>query len=251
SEHSAIWQCIQGEGVDDAYLRAPRGVRRLLLTASGGPFRNTPLAAMEAVTPRQALAHPTWTMGAKVTIDSATLMNKGLEIIEAHWLFAMPYEQLDVVVHPQSIVHSMVEFEDGALKAQLGVPDMRVPIQYALGYPDHLPYADLPRLDWGQVRTLEFQPPDTERFPCLRLAWEAGRLGGAYPAVLSAADDEAVRAFLAGAVGFTGIPWLVERALTAHQPISQPDFEAIRLVDAETRAHVREWARSPGPLPVG
>ena len=251
SEHSAIWQCIQGEGVGDSHLTAPRGVRRLLLTASGGPFRNTPLAEMAAVTPRQALAHPTWTMGAKVTIDSATLMNKGLEVIEAHWLFDVPYEKLEVVVHPQSIVHSMVEFEDGSLKAQLGVPDMRVPIQYALGYPDHLPYGDLPRLDWERAQTLEFQPPDVDRFPCLRLAWEAGRLGGAYPAVLAAADEEAVCAFLAGTVGFTGIPRLVERALAAHQPISQPDFEAIRSVDAETRAQVREWARSPGPLPVG
>ncbi len=251
SEHSAIWQCIQGEGVGDSHLRTPRGVRRLLLTASGGPFRNTPQSELEAVTPRQALAHPTWTMGAKVTIDSATLMNKGLEIIEAHWLFDVPYEQLEVVVHPQSIVHSMVEFDDGSLKAQLGVPDMRVPIQYALAYPEHLPYADLPRLDWAQVRALEFQPPDMERFPCLRLAWEAGRMGGTHPAVLSAADDEAVRAFLAGDVGFTGIPRIVERALAAHQPIPEPDFEAIRSIDAETRARVREWARSPGPLPVG
>ncbi len=246
SEHSAIWQCIQGEGVGDSLLATPRDVRKLILTASGGPFRNTPREQMEKVTPRQALAHPTWNMGAKITIDSATLMNKGLEVIEAHWLFNMPYEKLEVVVHPQSIVHSMVEFEDGSTKAQLGVPDMRVPIQYALGYPDHLPYADLPRMDWAQALTLEFAPPDLDRFPCLGLAWEAGKKGGTYPAVLSAADEEAVRAFLDEEIDFYGIPRLVERALGAHQPATEPDLQTIREIDGETRARVREWTRTQG-----
>ncbi len=244
SEHSAIWQCLQGEGVHESYLHSPRGVSKLVLTASGGPFRNTPMEALRQVTPLQALAHPTWNMGSKVTIDSATLMNKGLEVIEAHWLFDVPYERLEVVVHPQSIIHSMVEFEDGSIKAQLGVPDMRVPIQYALAYPHHLPYADLPRLDWSQVRELQFQTPDLERFPCLRLAVEAGRQGGSYPAVLSAADEEAVAAFLEGRIGFMDIPALVERALERHEGSDRLDFEILRNVDAETRARVREWAGS-------
>ncbi len=242
SEHSAIWQCIQGEGVADSHLMAPRDISKLILTASGGPFRDTPKEDLEQVTPRQALAHPTWNMGAKVTIDSATLMNKGLEVIEAHWLFDMPYERLEVVVHPQSIVHSMVEFEDGSTKAQLGVPDMRVPIQYALGYPDHLPYAELPRLDWSQTLELRFQPPDLERFPCLRLAWEAGRQGGTYPTVLSAADEEAVAAFLRDEIGFMDIPRLVEKALEAHENVPDPDFDVIRAIDTQTRARVCEWA---------
>ncbi|MDP9381758.1 MAG: 1-deoxy-D-xylulose-5-phosphate reductoisomerase [Chloroflexota bacterium] len=242
SEHSAIWQCIQGEGVADSHLMAPRDISKLILTASGGPFRDTPKEDLEQVTPRQALAHPTWNMGAKVTIDSATLMNKGLEVIEAHWLFDMPYERLEVVVHPQSIVHSMVEFEDGSTKAQLGVPDMRVPIQYALGYPDHLPYAELPRLDWSQTLELRFQPPELERFPCLRLAWEAGRQGGTYPTVLSAADEEAVAAFLRDEIGFMDIPRLVEKALEAHENVPDPDFDVIRAIDTQTRARVCEWA---------
>jgi 1-deoxy-D-xylulose-5-phosphate reductoisomerase len=243
SEHCAIWQCIQGEGVADSHLIAPRCVSKLILTASGGPFRDTPQADLERVTPGEALAHPTWNMGAKVTIDSATLMNKGLEVIEAHWLFDMPYERLEVVVHPQSIVHSMVEFEDGSIKAQLGAPDMRVPIQYALGYPDHLPYAELPRLDWRRALELRFQPPDLDRFPCLRLAWEAGRQGGTYPAVLAAADEEAVGAFLAGRVGFMDIARLVGRALERHENVAEPDFEAIREIDARTRAQVRGWVQ--------
>jgi 1-deoxy-D-xylulose-5-phosphate reductoisomerase len=250
SEHSAIWQCIQGEGVGESLLVAPRGVEKLIITASGGPFRTAPIDAMREATPVQALAHPTWNMGAKVTIDSATLMNKGLEVIEAHWLFGMPYERLEVVVHPQSVVHSMVEFADGSVKAQLGVPDMRVPIQYALGYPDHLPYEVLPRLDWATARTLSFEPPDLERFPCLGLAWEAGRRGGSYPAVLSAADEEAVAAFLAGRIRFGDIPVLVERALAAHDGVADPDFDAIRQIDGETRARVRAWARSASPAPV-
>lgn len=250
SEHAAIWQCVQGEGVGDSRLERPRGLERIVLTASGGPFRDAPLGELAAVTPERALAHPTWTMGPKVTLDCATLMNKGLELIEAHWLFDMPYDWLDAVIHPQSVVHSLVEFADGAVKAQLGVPDMRVPIQYALGYPDHLPYEVLPRLDWATARTLSFEPPDLERFPCLGLAWEAGRRGGSYPAVLSAADEEAVAAFLAGRIRFGDIPVLVERALAAHDGVADPDFDAIRQIDGETRARVRAWARSASPAPV-
>jgi 1-deoxy-D-xylulose-5-phosphate reductoisomerase len=252
SEHCAIWQCVQGEGVADSHLAAPRDLRRLILTASGGPFRDTPREELEAVTPERALAHPTWSMGPKITIDCATLMNKGLEVIEAHWLFDVPYDRIEVVVHPQSTIHSLVEFEDGSVKAQLGRPDMRLPIQYALAYPRHLPNPDLPDMDWSQALTLDFRPPDLERFPCLGLALQAGRQGGTYPAALSAADEEAVAAFMDGRVGFMDIPRLVERALAAHQPAMEPDLETIRETDGETRRRVREWAGAPGAaLPVG
>lgn len=244
SEHSALWQCLQGEGLNESYLTAPRNVRRLLLTASGGPFRTTRAENLGRVTAADALAHPTWTMGAKVTIDSATLMNKGLEMIEAHWLFDIEYSRIDVVVHPQSVVHSMVEFEDGAVKAQLGVPDMRLPIQYALAYPDHLPSPGLPRLDWSQRLDLQFEPPDTDRFPALRLAREAGEVGGTAPAVLSAADEVAVAAFLAGRIGFMDIPALVDRALAVHTVVSEPSLDDLRGADIETRKQVEAWIRS-------
>lgn len=248
SEHSAIWQCIQGEGLHESHLARPRGVWRLILTASGGPFRDMPLTDLERVTPQQALAHPTWNMGAKITIDCATLMNKGLELIEAHWLFDMPYERLRTVVHPQSIVHSMVEFEDGSVKAQLGVPDMRTPIMYALGYPHHLPYDDLPRMNWDVPFSLQFGPPDDQRFPCLGLALEAGKKGGTYTAALSAADEEAVAAFLRGRIRFMDIPRLVERALESHSPVAEPNLQDIRNVDRETRFQVREWVQASMPV---
>ena len=169
SEHSAIWQCLNGERQE---------ARQIILTASGGPFRDYSAAQMEAVTVEQALKHPSWQMGRKVTIDSATLMNKGLEVIEAHWLFDMPIDNIMVLVHPQSIIHSMVEFIDGSVKAQLSYPDMRLPIQYALSYPDRLANPELPRLDWSHIGSLTFGQPDLDRFPCLRLAIEAGRKGG-------------------------------------------------------------------------
>lgn len=247
SEHSAIWQCLQGEGLGDSKLRRPEGVKRIILTASGGPFRDTPLEEMKQVTPSQALAHPNWRMGNKVTIDSATLMNKGLEVIEAHWLFDMPFEQLDVVIHPQSIVHSMVEFNDGSIKAQLGIPDMRVPIQYALCYPEHSYNSKLGYLDFTKSLELQFYPPDMARFPCLHLAIEAGKKGSTYPAVLSAADDEAVAAFLEGHIGFLDISCIVEEALAKHEAICKDediDLESIRQADRWARLFVKSFIKS-------
>lgn len=231
SEHSAIWQCLRGE--------EHRTLERIILTASGGPFRTWPREALARVTPREALRHPTWRMGPKVTVDSATLFNKGMEIIEAHWLFGLPYGRIEVVVHPQSIVHSLVEFCDGSVKAQLGFPDMRLPIQYALGYPERLP-ARYTALDWKTAGPLTFEPVDPERFPCLRLAREAGERGGTYPAVLAAADEVAVELFLQERLGFLDIPRLIEEALAAHEPAPGPlDLEAVRRADAWARAFVR------------
>lgn len=230
SEHSAIWQALDGSPVAE--------INRIILTASGGPFRTTPLVELARVTAAQALSHPTWTMGHKITVDSATLMNKGLEIIEAHWLFGLPYEQIDVLVHPESVVHSLVEFVDGAQVAQLGVPDMRVPIQYALSYPERL---DLPtdRLNLAEVGALHFERPDTERFPALRLAREVGIAGRTYPTVLSAADDEAVAAFLTGELRFIDIPAAVEMVIEKHQP-TNVTLESIWDVDRWARAAARE-----------
>ena len=222
SEHSAIWQCLNGENQEAA---------RIILTASGGPFRQYSAEQLAEVTVAQALRHPSWQMGQKVTIDSATLMNKGLEVIEAHWLFSMPYDRIDVLVHPQSIVHSMVEFVDGSVKAQLSYPDMRLPIQYALSYPERLPNPHLPRIDWSQVRNFDFEPPDYDRFPCLKLAIEAGKQGGTYPAVLCAADEVAVELFLAGRIRFTDIAGAIEQTLERHKVIAQPTLEEIEAAD--------------------
>ena len=226
SEHSAIWQCLMGE---------TQPAERLVLTASGGPFRHYSPEQLDKVTPEQALQHPSWQMGKKVTIDSATLMNKGLEIIEAHWLFDMPFANISVLIHPQSIVHSMVEFTDGVVKAQLSHPDMRLPIQYALSYPNRLPNPQLPRLNWNTTKELSFEPPDLETFPCLRLAIEAGKQGGTYPAVLCAADEVAVELFLARRIKFTDIARLVEQALATHQATVDPTLEEIMAADT--------WAR--------
>lgn len=209
SEHNAIFQCLQGEARAD--------VHKLLLTASGGPFRQTPAALLASVTPEQALRHPTWSMGAKVTIDSATLMNKGLEVIEARWLFDVPVDDIDVVVHPQSIVHSAVEFVDGSILAHLGPTDMRIPIQHALFWPRRQS-APTKRLSLADVGKLTFERPDGERFPALELAYAAARIGGTAPAVLNAANEVAVELFLKGEVGFTDIPRLVERVLEQHVP---------------------------------
>ena len=205
SEHSALLQCLAGED--------PASIRRIVLSASGGPFRGRALAELEGVTVAEALAHPTWRMGRRITIDSATLMNKAFEVIEAHCLFGVPYDRIAVVVHPQSVVHSLVEFADGSVKAQLGPPDMRIPIQYALTYPERMAGV-VPPFDLAG-RSLTFETPDFEAFPCLRLGYEAGRVGGSAPAVLNAADEVAVRAFLEGRIGFTSIPTVVERALEA------------------------------------
>jgi 1-deoxy-D-xylulose-5-phosphate reductoisomerase len=226
SEHSAIWQCLEGEKNKPA---------KIILTASGGPFLHFSKAELDKVTPEQALQHPSWRMGNKVTIDSATLMNKGLEIIEARWLFDMHFDNIKVLIHPQSIVHSMVEFADGSVKAQLGEPDMRLPIQYALSYPERLANPRLPRLDFEDIRELTFEPPDLDSFPCLRIAAEAGKQGGTYPAVLCGADEIAVQQFLLGKIKFTDIPKLVEQALDEHKAVTRPTLEEILAAD--------EWAR--------
>ena len=235
SEHSAIFQCLVGE--------PERSVERLILTASGGPFRTRPAGTFEAITRDEALAHPNWSMGPKITVDSATLMNKGLEVIEARWLFGLGADRIDVLVHPQSIVHSLVEFCDGSAKAQLGVPDMKVPIQYALTYPDRWP-SPHERVDWMALRQLDFESPDTDRFPCLRLAYEALRAGGATPAVLNAANEAAVAHFLDDAIRFVDIPRLVEHALADLAGQAATSLEALEAVDAAARRAVQEHARA-------
>ncbi len=233
SEHSAIWQCLEGEKQKAA---------QIILTASGGPFLHFSPAKLNKVTAKQALQHPSWQMGQKVTIDSATLMNKGLEVIEAHWLFDMPFEGIRVLIHPQSIIHSLVEFRDGSVKAQLSYPDMRLPIQYALTYPERLPNPELPRLNWNNLRSLTFEQPDFDKFPCLKLAIEAGRKGGTYPTVLSSADEIAVELFLSGRIKFTDIARLVEQALQQHKPIAQPTLEDIMAADTWAREKVSQFA---------
>jgi 1-deoxy-D-xylulose-5-phosphate reductoisomerase len=205
SEHNAIFQCLEA-------VPEPTHVKRLVLTASGGPFRNATMAELKRVKVEQALKHPTWAMGPKITVDSSTLMNKGLEVIEAHWLFGLSFDRIDVVVHPQSVIHSMVETVDGSLLAQLGPTDMRLPIQHAFTWPDKRPHA-MPALDLLKVPALTFQAPDTKRFPCLALAYKAGRAGGAAPAVLNAANEVAVEAFLQGRLSYLGIPSLLKKAL--------------------------------------
>ena len=226
SEHSAVWQCLAGEG---------RPLRRLYLTASGGPFYRLSRAELGSVTVEQALRHPTWKMGRKVTIDSATLMNKGLEVMEAHWLFDTPVENIEVLVHPQSMVHALVEFPDGAVKAQLAPPDMRLPIQYALTWPERLPNAGLPRLDLARAGALTFEPPDLDRFPCLRLALEAARLGGTYPAALCAADEVAVELFLNGRAWFHDIAVVVEETMKRHRGAAHPSLDEVMEADTLAR----------------
>lgn len=228
SEHNAIFQVLAGHRRED--------VRRLVLTASGGPFLRRAAEDLFRVTREDALRHPTWNMGEKITIDSASLMNKGLEVIEAHWLFGLPADQIDVLVHPQSIVHSMVEYVDGSVLAQMGVPDMAIPISFVLAYPERLPMGHLPRLDLVRAARLEFESPDRTRFPCLGLAYRALQEGGTVPAVLNAANEVAVEAFLAGRIGFMGLPQLVERVLDRHAPLPAQDLE--------TLLHADDWARS-------
>jgi 1-deoxy-D-xylulose-5-phosphate reductoisomerase len=228
SEHSALYQLIRAE--------PPGTVERLVLTASGGPFRGR--TDLSGVTPDEALAHPTWEMGGRITIDSATLMNKGFEMIEAHHLFGVPYERIGVVVHPQSIVHSVVHLNDGASLAHLGYPDMRVPISYALHLPERAD-VDVPTLDLASVGQLTFEQPDTETFACLRLAREAGEMGGTAPCVLNAADEIAVEAFLAGRIAFTGIPEVIDRTLEAIPGGPVRHFEDLFDVDAAARDHAR------------
>jgi 1-deoxy-D-xylulose-5-phosphate reductoisomerase len=236
SEHSAIWQCLVGESM--------ASVAALVLTASGGPFLDATADELAAVTPERALRHPTWTMGAKITIDSATLANKGLEVIEAHWLYDASYDAIEVVIHPQSVVHSAVRFVDGSLKAQLGTPDMRLPIQYAMTYPDRLP-SPAAAPDLIGAGRLEFRAPDETRFPALRIAREAGIAGPWASAALIAADDVAVGRFLGGTLDFTDIPRLLEAAVTrfGSSAAPDPDVEALVALDAEVRA-----AFASGPI---
>jgi 1-deoxy-D-xylulose-5-phosphate reductoisomerase len=227
SEHSAIFQALQGN--------QRKHLRRILLTASGGPFFRKSLQELVEVTPEAALCHPNWSMGRKITIDSATLMNKGLEVIEAHWLFDVPVEQIAIHIHPESVVHSMVEYVDGSVIAQLGIPDMKAPIAYALSYPERLPIAN-PALDLLRLGNLSFYPPDEAKFPCLRLAYEACRVGSTLPAVLNAANEVAVDAFLQGRIGFMDIARTIEEAMSRHSVAGEATLEAILEAD--------NWARS-------
>lgn len=226
SEHSAIFQSLLGHQKED--------VHRLILTASGGPFLNLPMDKLHEVTVKDALSHPRWEMGKKITIDSASLMNKGLEVIEAHWLFNIPVEKIDVQIHPQSIVHSMVEYIDGSIVAQMGITDMRIPISYALSYPQRL-HLNLPHLDLSQKGGLTFFPPDPERFPCLKLAYQSIKIGETMPTILNAANELAVNAFLEGSIKFTDVPLLIQRVMEGHEVKSVHTIEDILRAD--------QWAR--------
>ena len=226
SEHSAIFQCLVGQDAS--------AVEKVILTASGGPFRTTPREALADVTPAEALRHPNWSMGAKVTIDSASMMNKGFEMIEARWLFGLPPDRIEVVVHPQSIVHSMVQFADGAVMAQLGTPDMHLPIAYALAYPRRLRSA-APRPDFAQLSTLTFEAPDRERFRNLDYAYEAARRGGNMPCILNAADEVAVAAFLSGKIGFLAMSDLIAETMARTTFIATPTYDDYVQTDAEAR----------------
>jgi 1-deoxy-D-xylulose-5-phosphate reductoisomerase len=226
SEHSAIFQALQGNH--------RHALRRILLTASGGPFFHKSRDELASVTPQAALRHPNWSMGQKITIDSSTLMNKGLEAIEAHWLFGVPVEQIHVHIHPESIVHSMVEYIDGSVIAQMGIPDMRIPIAYALAFPERLPVQG-PPLDLFRLQNLSFYPPDEEKFPCLQLAYEACKRGFTVPAVLNAANEIAVQAFLESLIGFLDIPRIIRRVIEKHNPDERLTLDAVLSADA--------WAR--------
>jgi 1-deoxy-D-xylulose-5-phosphate reductoisomerase len=226
SEHSAVFQCLNGENKQQ--------INRIILTASGGPFREYTTEQMSNVSIEDCLKHPNWSMGRKITVDSATLANKGLEVIEAKWLFGVEYEKIDVCVHPQSIIHSMVEFVDGSVMAQLGMPDMRIPIQYALSYPERLP-SEFPRLDLTTLSALTFAKPDTVKFPALAIAFSAGKKGGTMPCVYNAANEVAVYAFLNGEIGFLDIVTIIRYTMEKHTLITSPSLENIHTVDA--------WAR--------
>ena len=236
SEHNAIHQCLHG--------RDRREIKRLILTASGGPFRAFSAESLDAVTAEAALRHPTWRMGRKITIDSATLMNKGLEVIEAHWLFGVSADQIDVVIHPQSIVHSLVELIDGSIIAQLGITDMRLPIQYACSYPERWEARSLPTLDLMEARRLEFHAPARDRFPCLDLAYRALRTGGTLPVVLNAANEVAVERFLDGNLGFTAIPRVIKETMDAHEVSDVTTLEVVRRVDRWSRECARHKAQA-------
>ncbi|MCM3616228.1 1-deoxy-D-xylulose-5-phosphate reductoisomerase [Sutcliffiella horikoshii] len=231
SEHSAIYQCLQGE--------KEKNINTIILTASGGSFRDRTRDELIGVTREDALNHPNWSMGAKITIDSATMMNKGLEVIEAHWLFGIPYEDIQVVLHRESIIHSMVEFHDTSVIAQLGTPDMRVPIQYALTYPDRLPHPRGKRLNFMEMGKMHFEKLDFNRFRCLQYAYDAGKAGGTMTTVLNAANEVAVDAFLNGKIDFLTIETFIENAMSKHTIQMAPDLETIKEVDLDTRHYVR------------
>ncbi|WP_175989045.1 1-deoxy-D-xylulose-5-phosphate reductoisomerase [Bacillus sp. Marseille-Q1617] len=233
SEHSAIFQALQGE--------QEKNIEKLIITASGGSFRDRKRHELVGVTVKEALNHPNWSMGAKITIDSASMMNKGLEVIEAHWLFDIPYGKIDVLQHRESIIHSMIQFHDTSVMAQLGTPDMRVPIQYALTFPDRLDRPAGKRLDLAEIGQLHFEKMDVERFRCLEFAYEAGRTGGSMTTVLNAANEAAVALFLDNKIPFLGIEDLIERALNEHEVIQSPDLETIREIDRRTRLTVSQW----------
>jgi 1-deoxy-D-xylulose-5-phosphate reductoisomerase len=232
SEHSAILQCLSGE--------TPNSIEKLILTASGGPFRTLPHDEFSTITVEKALKHPNWVMGSKITIDSSTLMNKGFEVIEAHYLFDISIEHIEVIIHPQSIIHSMIQFTDGSIKAQLGTPDMRIPIMYALFYPEHKP-ADLPRLDLISMGDLSFQKPDIHKFPCLALAYQALSIGGIAPATINAANEIAVQAFLKKHISFNQIPQSIEYTLHKMPIIHQPSINDISHADTEARRIAAEF----------
>ena len=232
SEHSAIWQCMLGESLDD--------IERIILTGSGGPFRERPLKTFDNILVSEALNHPNWDMGKKITIDSATMMNKGLEVIEAYWLFNMQVSQIDIIVHPQSIIHSMIEFKDGSIKAQMGVPDMKVPIQYALTYPTHLE-APWERLDFAMLGDLSFQAPDFDRFPCIKLAYLALDKMGTTPAVLNMANDYCVYKFLDEKIKFTDIPVIIESAMNNHEWTENPNLDYLKELDLWTENFVNNF----------
>ena len=232
SEHSAIWQCMLGESLDD--------IERIILTGSGGPFRERPLKTFDNILVSEALNHPNWDMGKKITIDSATMMNKGLEVIEAYWLFNMQVSQIDIIVHPQSIIHSMIEFKDGSIKAQMGVPDMKVPIQYALTYPTHLE-APWESLDFAMLGDLSFQAPDFDRFPCIKLAYLALDKMGTTPAVLNMANDYCVYKFLDEKIKFTDIPVIIESAMNNHEWTENPNLDYLKELDLWTENFVNNF----------
>ena len=231
SEHSAIWQCLIGEKKEQ--------VRKIILTGSGGPFRTKPMEEFSYITKDEALKHPNWSMGEKITIDSATMMNKGLEVIEAFWLFDVTADQIDIVIHPQSIIHSMVEYVDGSVKAQLGLPDMKIPIQFALTYPHHVS-SNWESLNLASIGKLTFEPPNLEKFPCIRLAYDALKEGGTYPAVLNIANDEVVSSFLRDIIPFNDIPHLIESAMNNHQYVKSPTLEEIIEIGQWTSQYIHK-----------
>lgn len=231
SEHSAIFQCLNGE--------SKKEVSKIIITASGGPFRTKSIEEMQKMTVNDALNHPTWSMGNKITIDSATLMNKGLEVIEAHFLYGVGYENIEVVVHPQSIVHSLVEFKDKSVMAQLGNPSMKLPIQYALSYPKRL-NLEMKKLNLAEIKNLTFEEPDLERFSCLKYAYEAGKISGSMPCVMNAANEIAVPAFLDGKIGFLDIPKIIRKTMDNHNTIKKPDINRILDADKKTRGETQK-----------